>query len=133
MAGEQLFHYTSTLHLPMIMESKCLTLTESNLVYEKPMYKPCVWLTTSEDPKNNGLDGSIVDKTEIKITVKWQKYLKFWVAWSKSNKIDKSWAKELTKGENPSSWWISEQVIPFSDLAKIENRYTGEVYFKNEN
>jgi hypothetical protein len=126
----------------MILESKYLKLTESNLRYdnaiislgcnEKVMYKPVVWFTTNLKTDGLGLEGSIVDKKEIRITVKWKSHYQKWMIWSRKNKIDKSWAGALEKGRNPNSWWISEKIVPLEDIIKIENTQTGEVYYSNE-
>jgi len=143
-----LYHYTSTYHLPAILRTEYLKLTESNLKaptqeevvnllkyggYDSTsLYKPCVWLTTSNKTEGHGLDGSAVDKTEIKITVRWQKDFQNWKVWSRANGINKKWAKALEKGRNSNSWWISEKPILFADIIQIENTITKEIYFTNE-
>ena len=35
----------------------------------------------------------------------------------------------LGRNQKVSSWYISEQIIPFSDILRIENRYDGTVYY----
>ena len=141
-----LFHYTTSLHIPSIMADGKLRLAESNLknwlklgydndAYnrgELKLYKPCVWMTTLEEPNvfDLGLHSS-ADKTEIKITIKKQPYFKKWKDWSRANNIDKEWAQAFERGRKPTTWWISEFEITMKDIVKIENRYTGEVIFEN--
>lgn len=126
-----LYHYTSTFHLPQIFQSKFLKLTESNLRLDKTMYKPVVWLTTVLEPTGQGLEGSIVDKTEVRITVEHKEKYKYWKVWSRKNKIPKIWADSLERNQKPETWWVSTEEIPFEDIIMIENRYTGEIYYEN--
>ena len=35
----------------------------------------------------------------------------------------------LCKGQNPASWYVSEEIVPFSDFLKIEDMETGVVYY----
>ena len=129
-----LYHYTAKFHLASILKSKCLTLTESNLRYHVEMYKPVVWLTNDANSALGlGLESSMVDKSEIKVTVKFLPHFKYWKVWSRKNKIDSKWANGLEKGNNANSWWISEKIITFDDILKIENVKTGEVYYQGNN
>lgn len=49
-----LYHFTCAYHLPQILQDGYLKLTESNLRYPEKMYKPVVWLTTSEKYRRHG-------------------------------------------------------------------------------
>lgn len=124
-----------------------LRLTESNLKnwgkigeydyeaynrWELKLYKPCVWMTSLEEPESFALGlHSAVDKTEIRITIKKQPYFKKWREWSRANNIDKEWAQTMEHGRQSNTWWISELEVTMKDIVKIENRYTGEVIFEN--
>lgn len=79
------YHYTSKVHVTNILKSGHLKLTESNLKPDVEMYKPVVWLTTKAIPNDLelGLNGSVVDKTEVKIIVKPQKHFKTWTKFKK--------------------------------------------------
>ena len=141
-----LYHYTAEYHLPSILEEKKLRLSESNLknyakqgydweAYnrgELKLYKPVVWMTEAEEPDVESIGlYSAVDKTAIKITIKKQAYFKKWKQWSRANGIEKEWARILERGKAANIWWISELEVPFSGIVRIENRYTGEVYYTN--
>lgn len=141
-----LYHYTSKHHLPMIMKDGFLQLTESNLIEPKSyqdavpkelsqLYKPVVWLTTTETAQGNGLEGSVLNKHEIRITLRKREHYENWVLWSKNNRIKSSWFKKLSRVGNPNSWYISEEIIPLNseELLKIENIVTGEVIIDVEN
>ena len=129
-----LYHYTARWHLQSIMRSKFLKLTESNLRADITMYKPVVWLTTLKDPDEQalGLNGSTVDKTELRITVRKQPHYMWWNKFSKRHKIDKEWQKLLEENRKPKTWFVSERIIPLEDILKIENRYTGEIYYEQK-
>ena len=127
-----LFHYTCLYHLPKILDDGYLKLTESNLrIPYQEMYKPVVWLTTSNIPEGHGLDNCIADKTEIKFTFSFQKHFKYWNNWSKENKMDKNWYKAMTKDCDYETWWVSEKLVFLNDCCiKIENIKTGEIYYQ---
>lgn len=130
----------------MIMKSGFLQVTESNLIEPKnyqdalpkelsQLYKPVVWLTTTETAKGNGLEGGCLNKYEIRITLRKRDSYENWTLWSKNNRIKSSWAKKLSRVGNPNSWYISEKIIPLSaeEVLKIENTVTGEVIIDVEN
>jgi hypothetical protein len=135
-----LYHYTSAFHLPLILKSGFLKLTESNLLmptsYEdslpkeiSQLYKPVVWLTSDYAPSKLGMETDFLNKHEIRITVREHKHYEPWLVWSRNNRIKKSWAKILENGCNPNSWYISESTIFLNneELLKIENTITGEI------
>lgn len=127
----QFYHYTSKYHLPIILHDGYLKLTESNLRMDLEMYKPVVWLTNSEvlSAYSLGLNGSMVDKQEIKITLSDSPNYKNWTIWSHDNRIKKSVANRLTSGRNPNNWYVCEQPVQLTKetVLKIENVVTGEV------
>lgn len=128
-----LYHCTSTYHLPQILESQYLKLTDANLRADIENYKNVVWLTDLEKPDAFALGlGGITDKTEIRITIEKKKNFKYWKVWSRKNKIDKAWADILERDRKPNNWWISEKIIPMEDFLLIENMITGEVLYKKE-
>ena len=114
-----------------------MKLTESNLVspdgtwqteLKSKNYKPVVWLTDSEVPEGLGLS-SCPMKKRVRITVAKRDTMIFWRAWEPQKYMDKWWRKMLCKGQNPSSWYVSEEIVPFSDFLKIEDMETGVVYY----
>lgn len=137
-----LYHYTCVYHLPAIFSAGYLKLTDSNLIapdgtieteLRSKTYKPVVWLTDSESPDRLGLDGSAADKKEVTITVARKPYMKYWKSWEPQKEMPKWWKESFTKGYNVSSWYVSERVISFRDILKIENRYDGTVYYEAVN
>ena len=58
-------------------------------------------------------------------------YFKKWKEWSKANSINKEWAQTLSRGRDTNSWWVSPVRVRLEEIVKIENRYTGEVYYEN--
>ena len=146
--NEVLYHFTSKFQLPLILKDGFLKLTESQL---KPptraevqqlqqgdyssldkkaedLYKPVVWLTNNSQPLNMGLDGSVFNKKEIRVTLKTREHYEKWDIWSKKNRIDAKWAEALQRGKDSDSWYISEKVIPITsdEVIRIENIITGE-------
>lgn len=138
MTNNVLFHYTCTCHLTAIFQSGFLKLTDSNLIapdgtweteFRSRTYKPVVWLTDDNSPENQGLSDL---KKEIKITVARRDYMKYWKTWKPRKEMPTWWRKAFCRGMNESSWYVSEQIIPFSDILKIENRLDGTVYYEAE-
>jgi len=138
MTNSVLFHYTCIYHLPAILQSGFLKLTDSNLIapdgtleteLRSKSYKPVVWLTDSNSPEKMGLNDI---KMEVKITVARRDYMKYWKAWEPRKEMPLWWRKTFCQGMNVSSWYVSERVVPFSDILKIENRYDGTVYYEAE-
>ncbi len=131
-----LYHYTGTIHLNEILRTGYLKITDSMLREHDPHYKPVVWLTSEKnpDPFKLGLNGSMVDKTEVRIHVEKKPNLpiKSWDVFSAQNKIDPAWKKNMEAGRKPGTWFISTKEIPIENITLIENRYTGEIYYKSK-
>lgn len=144
---EYLYHFTSTYHLKMILESRFLKLTPSGLketknprvengilIDDNMNYKPVVWLTDNDKPLGLGLEGSIVDKSEIRITLSKNDHYKYWLGWANKNLMNKKWQKEfIASTPQYKSWYISEQLIPIEDIIIIENLKTGKIILDNSN
>lgn len=129
-----LYHYTAMFHLPKIMQDGFLKLTESNLRLDVEMYKPVVWLTDLAQPtaRGLGLDGSLLDKTEIRIHVKKKVTFKTWEAFAVKNKMNKELKKVFSDDRSPEHWYISTNPVYFRDILLIENTRSGEIYYKAE-
>lgn len=143
-----LYHYTTKVYLDSILSEGHLRLSESNLTnwskvpfdavaYDQgklKLYKPVVWMTELEGvelKKSLGLI-SKYDKTEIKITIKKQAHYRKYRDWAFRNNIDKEWYRQITQGYASNTWWVSDRTISLNEIVKIENRYTGEIYYENE-
>lgn len=152
MKEDYLYHFTSTYHLPSIIKSGFLKLTPSNLIGPRPdddlhidpltgcavwktmNYKPVVWLTKDPGANSNanGLNGSLVNKSEIRITITKPINCIPWNVFADRHKMNRSWRKKFEEGKAPENWFVSERKIPFSEIARIENTKTGEVLYLKE-
>lgn len=141
MINNNLFHYTCLHHLQTITDAGYLKLTDANLTFT-PMTKTVVWLTddatvTTETRRFYGLgDGCvppIADKSTVKFVIPRKSHYKYWNIWKKQQKHDNDWLKRLEEGRKPKNWFICEKEISLSDVSKIENTITGEVYWVNPN
>ena len=131
------YHFTCSFHLPDIMESGFLNLSESIFSFEQMEDNPVVWLTASPSPENNGLlfDDNIPDflnKTHIRFTIRSRPYIKQWDAWSDAIGIDAQQKQRLilsASAENTyENWYISEQPIQLAtDAICVENLHTGQI------
>jgi hypothetical protein len=76
-----------------------------------------------------GLDGSVFNKKEIKLTLKAREHYEKWEIWSKNNHINEKWAEALQRGKDSDSWYISESIIPITsdEIIRIENTISGEI------
>ena len=135
--NDVLYHYTSIYHAIKIAESGYLKLTDSNLVapdgtWETELrsreYKPVVWLTDSKVPEGLGLS-SCPMKKRIRITVVKRDTMKYWKAWEPQKHMTRWWRESLCKNEKPSSWYVSEEIVPWLDVLKMEDLETGTIYY----
>ena len=135
-----LYHYTSLDHLQLILNSKKLELTASNLrppvnprwemgkngiikfVSDNDDYKPVVWFSSELDFDNATKNGLYDRKTEVAIVISNAKPPMFrkWIKWVHENGIDSEWYKLLIKtAPNYKTWYICEQEIPINDNVGI--------------
>jgi hypothetical protein len=143
---QYLYHYTSSFHLPMILSTGYLKLTESNLkepkntrieygivVDDTMNYKPVVWLSDCKIPYGLGLDGSAVNKSEIRITIPKKEHYQYWLGWANRNRVNKKWQNVfISSTPNYKSWYVSEKIILLDDFLLIENTITGELIWSKE-
>lgn len=155
---KNLYHYTAIGYLSSIKEDGFLKLTPSDLIQPKDLtivfdkergvwaakskmsdpIKPVVWMTDSLNAERQGLElGSpwkltaYNDKTRIRITIPMKSSYKWWLEWAQRNRMNKKWFKAYTKDMRYGTWYISESPIYLTDIAKIEDLHTGEVYYEN--
>lgn len=79
--SEVFYRYTCKFHLPAIIKSGFLTLTDSNFSFKRAGMFPVVWLTDSPTPDNYSLlfDDNMPDdrgKTHIRFTIRKMPYIK---------------------------------------------------------
>lgn len=120
----KLFHYTSTHHLPRILEQGFLwrgdipiTRTSS---YGSEGY--AVWLTICDkaSSREHGLENPICDKTEIRFTFEADEddpRLFKWSDYAKRRGIARDFYRELDKagGGLSSTWWLYVGQIPINE------------------
>lgn len=147
---QYLYHFTSALHLPKILESGYLKLTPSNLIKPTDIkfveneygfktavseisdpVKPVVWLTDKPEGGRLGTDGCPADKKQIRITIPNDKKYEWWVTWADKNRMNKSWRKALTNNQDYGSWYVSEEIIKLEDVLLIEDMKTKEIILDN--
>ncbi|WPC42926.1 hypothetical protein [Clostridium sp. JS66] len=119
-----LYHYTSTFHLPQILSCDYLKLTRGILD------DYAVWFTTSITPSGNGLEGSVVDKGEIRfvmkdiLAIKWKDYRKKFTK-GKDRILREKWADALEVNQKPGTWWLTTDFVTLDNVQAIENIRTG--------
>jgi hypothetical protein len=130
-------HYTSELHLPLILATGFLKVTESNIGAPQGRdpeverrwkdgphgdhYGPdVVWLTNSLRPQgfSLGLAGSVADKTMVRISVEVDDAEPF-PRWAKAQGINRSWYHAMTKKRDPDSWYVLPREIHWEDWTEI--------------
>lgn len=134
----KLYHYTSLWHLEKILADGEIKLSPSNLkepvdlhfvngavVSSFDSYHPVVWLSNKLDfdtAKDNGLSGSIVDKTECALVIRnctTPRY-RYWLTWAKEHKMEKEWFKAMIESApNYKTWFITEKPIPVDDNVSV--------------
>jgi hypothetical protein len=127
-----LWHYTSTYHLPLILESGVLMTTESNASPDATHAAPdVVWLL--DTPELGGFGHGLlvsfktVDKTEVRFQVDApDAWVRPWRDWIAMNAGDRAWIGALadTAGgpEATRHWVVCLRPIPRDRWLRIERR-----------
>lgn len=132
------FHFTSTYHLPLILEAGFLRRTESNLSIEQDHAgPPVVWLLDGPELSGatHGLHGASVDKTRIRFEVEVDdSSIEPWVEWVDGLGIDPWWRDILVDvGGGPGAakrWLISQDEIPFPQWVSIIDAHSDRVLYE---
>ncbi len=137
---DMLYHFTSSRHLPMILEAGFLKLTESNYSFDCAGMYPVVWMvdTFEVDGHKNGLNDDELlaygqDKTEIRFSIPMMPHFEPWTKWCSATRRMKwrdrdALIQAADAEETHRYWWVSEKIIPLSEVAKIEHTKTGKIY-----
>lgn len=137
----RLYHLTTPLHLPAILDAGELTLTESNvgappqLVRAMPGVRfqrigervaPSVlWCTDVEDPTDHGMLSSSAGKGLMRFTIQVpDEVAAWWPEWSAARGIDRAWYKVLARAGRPQEWWVVTRPVPASEWEVVERRET---------
>ena len=132
----RLYHFTSMVHLPSIIEAGVLRTTESNgdiRPGHEHALPDVVWLldVPTLDGLSHGLAGSAVDKTAVRFTVDVPRArVERWSDWAKRNKVDDLTRAVLVEAgggwEAAKHWWITERAIPSRQWRAITHMPSGQ-------
>ena len=132
----RLYHFTSALHLPHILNECVLLPSESNIGSPTPSLSPCgehygpdvVWLTDQADAQSHGNDGAGVNKMAIRFTV--EVNAQAWRDFATAHGINRHWYRILdtTGGFTSRHWYVSENPIQRKDWVEVKNMRTGELF-----
>lgn len=131
------YHYTSTAHLPFILQDGAIRRTESNVgAPDRWGVRPAgphagpdvVWLFSKplhdDDQTPHGLDGAQHDKRAVRFTVHTRATQ--WVTWHPVLAMHALWRKAVIDvgGGHAAArkWWVAERDIRRDDWLKIEMR-----------
>jgi hypothetical protein len=132
-----LYHYTSQLHLPLILRSGFLKLTESNVAMERPHAGPdVVWLTRDPSPWQAWMrmPGRLlpVDKGRIRFLVDVPHgELQSWSTWADQHGVADAWRRAMVDSGGPSdAWYVTERIVPWQEWLRIEDTNSGQVWWR---
>ena len=121
-----LYHYTSTLHLPHIVEAGFLKTTESNVSITREHAGPdVVWaLDTDWMPGGNLPHGLWPVKTQIRFKFLATKRAIRWRDWEWTAKMDPDWQETMiTAGggdEAADHWWVVTRPVLAKQWLSVE-------------
>ncbi len=132
----RLYHYTSGFHLPSILLAQVLKTTESNVSLNKGREHAgpdVVWLTSEADPTRygHGLDGSKVNKREMRITVEVED-AQLWRVWAPRQGMSRAHRRRLAETGGERTWYVVQRPIPVGEWTEVRNMVTGEVLFDRQ-
>jgi hypothetical protein len=130
-----LYHFTSLLHLPKIMQAGHLRTSETNLHPTIEHYGPdAVWFIDIPElgEHDHGLNASLPgevrpDKTAVRFTVEVpDKRVVSWLPWAEAQGIDPQWLNVLTHEdggrEGASHWKVVFRSVPEDQWIAVETR-----------
>lgn len=121
-----MYHYTSSYHWPAIDQAGYLAVTDPNISIEGTG-PGVVWLTDVEeltpgDPDAKWARGSIVDKTEVRITVEVADATP-WAKFAREHHVEVWWYDALARsGGDPERWFVVARAIPRSEWTEVRVR-----------
>lgn len=124
-----LYHFTSEVHLPRILETRKLIPTESNIDPTFPNAGPkVVWLTdTPTAEMGHGLLTSSVDKTAVRFAVEVPAIP--WAEWAWTTQMPKWWRDAFVEGGGGEQavlhWFVWPAPIPQSRWLAVEKLTRG--------
>lgn len=130
-----MYHFTTAVHVPAILESRYLKAVESNVSLKREHAGPdVVWLTTSPTAEaGHGLQGSYADKTEIRFTVEVDKRaVHKWREWAKARGSSQEVMTILARAGGSASWRVVTAPIPAENWVEVRNMVTDEILLDRE-
>lgn len=126
----RLWHFTSTMHLPFILQDGALKPSDSMLDTRGPTGPECVWLLdTPHLDHSHGLQtpGWAAGKTGVKFEVEIpDKRVVEWLGWAESNQIEADWLRAvLAAGGGPEAakrWRCVFRSIPRGQWVSVSIR-----------
>ena len=122
-----LYHFTSAAHLRGIHQ---YGLTVGDVVTDIAGFKGKVgvWLTTSPTPEGQGLGGTMVDKSEFRLTVDVPEnnLLRRWSNWAREN-LSQETRVALDSGdiERPDDFFVYFGWLPTDRILDVTSAFTG--------
>jgi hypothetical protein len=122
----KLYHFTSEVHLPRIVGSGELRVTETNARASREHAAPdAVWLTSDPRPQVQGWKrGSAVDKTAVRFTVEVPRGdVMSWAAFCRLHRVPNAWRRALAdvaRPSKPSTWFLVFRPIPRAEWVEVE-------------
>jgi hypothetical protein len=128
----RLYHFTSEVHLPRILEAGRLEVTESNVDPFRAHAGPdVVWLTDEPDPARHEqwARGPVVDKLAVRFTVEVPRgRMMSWAAFSHRHRVSAVWRAALERsGGDASTWWVSTVPVTRERWVAVEEVARGGV------
>ena len=124
-----LYHFTSAAHLRAI-DKHGLTVGDVGTSFERLEGRSGVWLTSSADPAGHGLNGSLFDKTRIRLTVDVPEddQLTKRTEWAPRN-ISDGTARRLIRagGQSAETWYVYFRWIKRHRIINAKRTDNGEL------
>lgn len=123
----QLYHFTSSANLRGIHKFG-LTVGDVVTDFDKLEGRIAVWLTSCETAEGHGLGGSVVDKTEFRLTVEVPEddRLVRWVEWAQSNVEEQTRQRLIAAGgQNFQTWYLFFGWLPPALITDVISVRTG--------
>ncbi|WP_198517634.1 hypothetical protein [Microbacterium lacus] len=125
------YHYTHESHMPSILQSGVIRLTESNVSFEKAHAGPdVVWLTT--DPEllgsvSSGLRYASGDsKAQVRITVSLPRHeVHTWGEWARKHGSSERALTTLAAAGGASKWRVIERPIERHEWVSVDRASDG--------
>ena len=132
MNSRPLCHYTTELHLPLILAAGFLKVTESNIGSPVPGLEPTgahyapdvVWLSDSDEVAGLGLNTTIalgLGLFRFVVAVP-DDEIHHWPTWRQQFDMNDAWRASFELDQRPESWWLAERPISRREWVAIHYR-----------